>query len=908
MFLPAVLVASLWGSWRAGVLAAVIGFALTVAVSAFPDPSMIDVSRQTVGGVLFSFNAAFMILLAQTLRVSIRNVDDARLVEQARAAVLAESETRFRQIAEDAPVMMWMTDTPGAPVLLNRALRQFWALPEDLSGFDWRAVIHPDDADRIAGLVRGSKESGQGYETSMRLLRADGEWRRIQTQAQPRFRTDGSVEGLIGVNVDVTDVEASERRHAFLLELGDAIRDLDSPGRILRTAAEALGRHLEAPRVGYGDVDDAQSQVSIIADWTDGSMSSATGVYQMDDFGPELSRDLRQRRTVAVSDVASDSRTEAADAFSAIGVRAFVRVPIVRGGTLKAFLFLHSDSPRRWTTEEVELTEEVADRLWLAIERAAAEAEVRESEARFRSIADSAPVLIWVTRADRRRAFVNQAYVAFHGGSYQDALNADWREALHPDEVDRVLAESVAGEASREPFTLEARYRRKDGAWRWLRSYSHPRLGGDGSLLGFAGVAYDVTEAKQVALDLTQINELLERRVNEALAEKERAETALMHAQKMEAVGRLTGGVAHDFNNLLTVVIGALDMVIRSPEDTSRRDRLLQAALSSARRGERLAHQLLAFSRRQALKPQLCDLNAVITEGEPLIRRGVGEAVTFNLKLESGLPTISIDPAHFEAALLNLVVNARDATPDGGRIEISTGRVTLGAGEVEGATEGDYVVVRVRDTGAGMSDEIRERVFEPFFTTKPVGKGTGLGLSQVYGFMRQSGGAARIDSTAGKGTTVSLYLPAMADAVPEITEIVEPVEDDRPYEGQTVLLVEDDLEVSAIARACLEQLGLEVVHAKDGPAALRRIKARSFDLLVTDMVMPGGLNGVDLANKVVDRRPGIAVLLSTGYAGESVERALGDAPWPLLSKPYDAQAMRRAVATAFQQRVNTATD
>lgn len=536
-------------------------------------------------------------------------------------------------------------------------------------------------------------------------------------------------------------------------------------------------------------------------------------------------------------------------------------------------------------------------------------AAIAESESRFRHIADSAPVLIWVTRHDRTRAFVNQAYVDFDGGDYQAVLDADWRAALHPDDLDRMIAESIAGEASGQPFRLEARYRRHDGAWRWLRSYSHPRLDGDGSLLGFVGVAYDVTDAKQVEQDLTHINELLGARVSEALAEKDKAEAALMHAQKMEAVGRLTGGVAHDFNNLLTVVIGALDMVIRSPDDAVRRERLLEAALSSARRGERLAHQLLAFSRRQALKPQLCDLNAVIGEGEPLIRRAVGEAVQLNLDLGRNLPVVSIDPAHFEAALLNLVVNARDATLDGGEIEITTGSAHLRSGEVEGASVGDYVVVRVRDTGAGMSPEIRERVFEPFFTTKPVGKGTGLGLSQVYGFMRQSGGTARIDSAPGDGTTVSLFLPAMADAVADVVEAPsEPEGVARPYEGCTALLAEDDAEVSAIARACLEQLGLAVTVAADGPSALETIEERTFDLLVTDLIMPGGMNGVELARRVVERRPGIAVLLSSGYAGEAVDRALADAPWPFLSKPYDVAAMRRALAGAFNPREATATD
>ncbi len=906
IFLPAVLLATLWGGWRAGVAAAVISQCLAIAASFVPGSAVVDWYRHAVGAGLFTFNVICIIVLSQALRMSIGRVEAARTAEQARAATIAESETRFRNIAENAPVMLWMGDQQGGCMTLNRALRDFWGVSEsDLATFDWTSTIHPDDAAEVARIGGEATQSARPFQATMRLRRADGEWRRVHTHAEPRFSASGEFEGMIGVNVDTTETWAAEQRHAFLLRLGDVLRELDTPQEIMRAGTEALGRHLQAPRAGYGEIDKDETTVTIGADWTSGAMKSATGVYLMDDFGPELSRDLKARKTVAVHDLDADRRTAAgAEGFSRIDVKAFVRVPIVRGGRLLAFLFLHSDEPRKWGADEIELAEEVADRLWAAIERATAEAEVRESEARFRSVADSAPVLIWVTRADRRRAFVNQAYMEFHGGDYDEALNADWRAALHPEDVDRVLAESVAGEATRMPFMLEARYRRSDGAWRWLRSYSRPRLDGQ-ELLGFVGVAYDVTEARQVERDLLHINELLEVRVTEALAEKDRAEAALMHAQKMEAVGRLTGGVAHDFNNLLTVVIGALDMVTRAPDDAARRERLLDAALAAARKGERLTHQLLAFSRKQALRPQRVDLNALIREGQPLLLRAVGEAVDLSFDLGAGSASVNIDPSHFEAALLNLIVNARDATADGGAIAVTSRAVTLGQDAVEDVQAGDYVAIQVADSGAGMSEEIRERVFEPFFTTKAVGKGTGLGLSQVYGFVRQSGGAVSIESQPGEGTIVTLYLPAVeAAAEPEPTSAPEEVVDqvERPFEGLSVLLVEDDPEVSEIARDCLQQFGCEVSHALDGAKALRRLRGRRFDLLLTDLIMPGGLNGVELARKVVAKQPDIAVLLASGYAGEAVDQALADVPWPLLPKPYDAAAMRRAIAGALTQR------
>ncbi|WP_296819503.1 PAS domain S-box protein [Brevundimonas sp.] len=823
---------------------------------------------------------------------------------------LRESEARFRAMADSAPSPVWVSGPQGGIEFSNQAMVEFVGDRERAEGLGWLDILHPDEREAALELRDRALREQKPFSFEARFRNAQGQWRWMRASTQPRFGADGEFAGYVGIAFDVTDTREAtqvlrqqERRHAFLLELGDQLRDLETPGQIMTAATRLLGQHLRVARAGYGEVDEDETHVTVGADWTDGSVPSATGAYLMDDFGPALSHDLKARKTVAVSDVDDDPRTaEAAGAFSGLDVRAFLRVPLVRSGRLRAFLFLHTPERRKWSESEIELAEDVADRVWSAVERASAEAEVKESEARFRSIADSAPVLIWVTRADRRRAFVNQAYVEFHGGTYEDALTADWRQALHPEDVDRVIAESVAGEATGEPFMLEARYRRQDGAYRWLRSYSRPRFDAEGQLLGFVGVAYDVTDAKRVESDLLNINEILEARVAEALAEKDRAEAALMHAQRMEAVGRLTGGVAHDFNNLLTVVIGALDMVSRATDDPARRERLIDAALAAARRGERLTHQLLAFSRRQALRPQVSDLNALIGEGEPLLQRAVGEAVALDLSLEPGALAVNIDPAHFEAALINLIVNARDATPDGGRIEVSTRTVRLDQGEKEGAGEGDYVLVQVRDTGVGMPPEVQERVFEPFFTTKAVGKGTGLGLSQVYGFVRQSGGVVEVDSVVGKGTTVSLYLPTASEPAPDAPErrARESV-DDKPFKGVRVLLVEDDPDVATICEDMLSALGLEVTRAADAGEALKVLRRRTFDLLLTDLIMPGGVNGVELARQVVADRPEVRVLLASGYAGDAVDRALADAPWPLLSKPYDAEGLRRALTNALSK-------
>ncbi|WP_293474663.1 ATP-binding protein [Phenylobacterium sp.] len=529
--------------------------------------------------------------------------------------------------------------------------------------------------------------------------------------------------------------------------------------------------------------------------------------------------------------------------------------------------------------------------------QAAAQRTLEVTETRFRTLADSAPILMWVTRTDGRREFTNKAYNAFMGADLATAAAVDWRKLLHPDDLARVLREQVAGEGSRRRFTLEARYRRHDGEFRWIRSVSQPRWDPDGAFDGFIGVGFDATDAKQAEDDLKRINDLLAERVDEALAGRDEAEAALQRAQKLEAVGQLTGGVAHDFNNLLTVVIGALDLMQRHPADEARRERMIEAALGAARRGERLTQQLLAFSRRQALKPEPVQVDALLKDSEALLRRAVGEAVTLAIVPAAPDCVVHLDPSQFEAAIMNLVVNARDATPPGGMIRIETLPVTLEARQVEALDAGDYLSVGVHDTGAGMDHATAQRVFEPFFTTKAQGRGTGLGLSQVYGFARQSGGAATIDSAPGKGASVTLYLPRFA--APEAAASAGD-DDARPARGRAlrVLLAEDDAQVAELVEDLLRDLGHHVRRTEHADAALVVLRSpEPFDLLLTDLIMPGDKSGVDLARMAVALRPGLPVILSSGYTGE-VLSAAEDTPWPLLRKPYGSEQLARCIADA----------
>ena len=527
--------------------------------------------------------------------------------------------------------------------------------------------------------------------------------------------------------------------------------------------------------------------------------------------------------------------------------------------------------------------------------RRRAEEQVRESEARFRNLADSAPALMWVSRPGGIREFVNRAYVEYTGLDYDGALTLDWRTRLYPEDLPDILKAQIAGEASRRPFSLEGRYRRADGEWRWLKSFSQPRFGPDGDFLGFIGIAFDTTDAKNAEAKLTGVNELLADRVEAALAERDAAQAALLQSQKLEAIGQLTGGVAHDFNNLLTVIIGALDVVERRPDDAARRQKMVGAALAAARRGEKLTQHLLAFARRQPLKPEVCRVDRLIAECEGLLRRALGDAYTFHLRLGSGVRSARIDAGQFEAALLNLVVNARDATPPGGEVTIESRPVTLSRkqGELE---PGKYLRVAVRDTGMGMDAATIARAVEPFFTTKAPGEGTGLGLSQVYGFARQSGGGVDIESKPGQGATVALLLPIVEG---DLSTLAPPhVDHVQAQVPSHVLLVEDDPQVAELVDAMLHDLGHSVVRAGGVEEALSRLdQDAGIQLVLSDVIMPGGKSGVDLAEQLAATRPGLPVVLCSGYTGGDQGRArAGD--WPFISKPFSLETLAHALARA----------
>jgi PAS domain S-box-containing protein len=522
---------------------------------------------------------------------------------------------------------------------------------------------------------------------------------------------------------------------------------------------------------------------------------------------------------------------------------------------------------------------------------------IRESEERFRVIANSAPVPIWVTAASGPREFTNFAYQEFLGVSYEEALTYDWRRAIHPDHLPRILKEQVAGESSGKTFTLECVYKRADDEWRWLRSISQPRLGLHGERNGFIGIAHDITTSKQAEHDLQQMNQLLEERVNEALAKQAQTEETLRQSQKMEAVGQLTGGIAHDFNNLLAGIVGSLDLMrIRIAQGrTEELERYIDGAMTSANRAASLTHRLLAFSRRQPLAPRPVDVNELVASIEELLRRTTGPSIQIELGLDAGLWATLCDPNQLENAILNLVINARDAMPDGGRVRIETANVHLDPRDIVPEDEekpGPYICISVSDTGVGIDSAILDKVFDPFFTTKPLGQGTGLGLSMIYGFAKQSEGHARIYSKVGRGTSVKLYLPRRQRAEEEATA-AEPEQTDRETLGSaTVLVVEDEEIVRSLIVEVLEDLGYRVLEAADGPAGLSILQSQEpMALLITDVGLPG-MNGRQLADAGRERRPGLKTMFITGYAESAMLGSGKLGPGMMVvTKPFAVNAL-----------------
>ncbi|HZY13780.1 MAG TPA: PAS domain-containing protein [Beijerinckiaceae bacterium] len=532
--------------------------------------------------------------------------------------------------------------------------------------------------------------------------------------------------------------------------------------------------------------------------------------------------------------------------------------------------------------------------------RRQAEDELRDRERRIRELINALPAAVYTTDATGLVTFYNKAAVEFAGR--QPVLGTDqWcicSRLFWPDGTPMPRNESPMAIALKEDRPVrgsEAIAERPDGTRVTFIPYPTPLHDASGALIGAVNMLVDITERKKAEEAVQRLAETLEERVaqrtsrlEEEIAEREKAQAALRQSQKMEAVGQLTGGVAHDFNNLLTVVTGNLDLLERWAEASAPARRYVETAQRAAWQGARLAHQLLAFARQQDLRPEIVHLGQAMGEYESLLRRALGEAIEVTIACDPDLWLCRIDPAQFENSILNLAFNARDAMPAGGGLTISLRNVELdGSNGPANARPGQYVLVAVADTGDGIAPDRIDRVFEPFYTTKEVGRGTGLGLSQVYGFVEQSGGYVDIKSTVGAGTAVMIYLPKTAGVAAGRERRSSLAEALAPG-SETVLLVEDDQGVLEVVTAMMEDLGYRVLTARNGVEALSILeRGEPIELLFTDLVMPHGISGGDLALRARQMRPELKILLGSGYSARiSPDTATAIAGLPILGKPY----------------------
>ena len=485
-----------------------------------------------------------------------------------------------------------------------------------------------------------------------------------------------------------------------------------------------------------------------------------------------------------------------------------------------------------------------------------------------------------------------------------EVVNAESFAAhVHPDDRERVR-QAFEHYADGEDFAIEFRLVHTGAGEKWLACKAKTFCDAQGNRGYVAGACTDISARKQAEqalriseTRLRQLNEHLEARVAAEVTERNRAEDALRQAQKMEAVGQLTGGIAHDFNNLLTGIIGSLDLMQRRYRrgDVQEVERYIGAAVGSAQRAAALTQRLLAFSRRQALDLKPVEVNRLVASLEDLLHRTTGENIALVTTLSAGLPPACMDVNQVESALINLVINARDAMPHGGQITVSTSRYQQGSTpdpKKRGLTEGQYVLLRVADTGTGMPAEVMARAFEPFFTTKPIGQGTGLGLSMVYGYVKQTKGYIQIESEPGVGTSVCLYLPVHHGETAHA-----PVEPDAAPQGagETILVVEDEPVVRSLVIEVLNDLGYQTLEAGEANEALLITESpQRIDLMVSDVGLPG-MNGRQLAEIVRQQRPGLKVLFATGYAESFTANDFLGPDMAVITKPFAIDAFATKV-------------
>jgi PAS domain S-box-containing protein len=688
-------------------------------------------------------------------------------------------------------------------------------------------------------------------------------------------RSGGTLEG-----VAASGSAQSDALFRFLDQLGQAVARSTDADDIMAMTTRLTALHLGLSNCAYADMDEDEDGFTIRGNWHAPGSPSIVGHYSLADFGRLAVQELSAGRPLIINDNLKEIAPEEAKTFQDIGIAATICMPLVKGGRLIALMAIHDKEPHFWSDYELAVIREVTERCWAHVERVRADAELRASHQRFAAAISATEGVLWTGDRHGRMTGEQEAWSALTGQTREQYQGEGWAAAIHPDDVQATVEAWNAAVAARETYAFEHRVRRFDGEWRLFSTRAIPIVDAQGEVCEWVGVHTDVTETRA-------LEEALEQRVEERTAELQRANEALRHAQKMEAIGQLTGGIAHDFNNLLTPIVGALD-VLKSKDLDPRSLRLVEGALTSAERSRTLIARLLSFARRQRLESRDISARRLLSGLTDLITRSVDPTIRIDIRPTDPAVVVRVDPNQLELALLNLIVNARDAMPGGGTIVIGAAADELGPDNAALVAPGSYVRFTVEDQGEGMDEATLSHAIEPFFSTKGQGRGTGLGLSMVHGLAIQSGGGLAIRSEVDRGTTVDLWLPAGSAAEIEDEPEEPSMAEIRPLR---ILLVDDEHLVRSATADMLADAGHMVDQADSGGSALQQFERDcAYDVIITDYAMPM-MSGAALIRKLRAVSPDVPALLITGYASATVDVP---ADVPRIAKPFrSAELLRR---------------
>jgi PAS domain S-box-containing protein len=826
-------------------------------------------------------------LLISTFEDAVRQNRELRQREEELLATKAELaryagtlEQRLQSVLESVPDVVFsvngaMTElyymSPACKAVLGFTADEFAA---DMTR--WRAAIHPEDQPRVIASYRGALEVGRQATVVYRILPPDGAVRWIEEILVPVSETRGTVVRLDGVARDITERKRAEetirsqaRQQAAVAELGHTALAGGDLSALLDAAVLLVARTLGTEYCMVLELLPDGQALSLRAGtgWKAGHVGTATVPARKESMAGYT---LLSGGPVVVDDLSVETRFRGPPLLLEHGVVSGLAVAI--GGRVGQFgvLGVHTTRRRVFTADDVHFLQAVANILGTAIERRATEL----ARAQLAAILEATPDLVGTADTDGRLLYMNQAGRRMLGiGPAEDISGLTISDLYAERERPRLLSEVI-------PTVL------REGVWRGEAIFL-PRDGRE-IPVSLAGLAHRPTADSPPFLSA----------IVRDLTEHKKLEEQFRQAQKMEAVGRLAGGVAHDFNNLLTVITSYSELLLGDLESTDPRRADLEEIRKAAAGAAGLTRQLLAFSRQQVLEPRVLDLNAVVTGAGNMLQRLIGEDVALVTVLAPNLGRVRADPGQLEQVIMNLAVNARDAMPEGGKLTVETANMELdGAYTAEHTpvTPGPYVLLTVSDSGVGMDEETQRRIFEPFFTTKAIGKGTGLGLATVYGIVKQSEGFIWVYSEVGHGTTFKIYLPRVderADAAQQATALPESVRG-----TETVLLAEDAAAVRAVARQVLERNGYAVLEAPNGRTALDlAVKHRGpIHLLVTDVIMPE-MSGRQLAERLKEPRPELKVLFVSGYTDDAIIRhGILEPGIAFLQKPFSPESLARKV-------------